>query len=206
MQTISLKNKQFFKVITPESNNLWLVYEDNHTVGKIIKTLKKNFECYNEIYYNSETLQRHFVDEDFTKTPSELGIGKKEIIVLTIGGPKYYEYFVKKKHDEINNKGWEMKIYYMQVCDKAKPLHVSNKHTIKDLNFMIHEKEGILPHDQRLIYKGKQLDIDKTLADYNIQEGDILNLFLRLRGGMYSETSGKAGNYGKLKNCIILVE
>jgi hypothetical protein len=206
METISLENKSVFEVITPGGIILWLIYEISHTVGKILETLENNFECHNDIYHNVETLERCFVEEDFDKKPSELGLKQKETIELTIEHPKYYESVVNKKYDEIRQKGGGMRIFVSTLTHKTIYLEVSYEHTIEDLKFMIKQSESIPVPQQRLIYAGKQLEDDKTLADYRIHKESNLTLVLRLRGGMLHMTSGKAGNYKELKSCIIFVK
>ena len=47
----------------------------------------------------------------------------------------------------------------------------------------IEEKEGIPPVQQRLIFGGKQMNDNKTAADYKIEGGSVLHLVLALRGG-----------------------
>ncbi|MEJ1280321.1 magnesium-dependent phosphatase 1 [Cricetulus griseus] len=50
----------------------------------------------------------------------------------------------------------------------------------------VEEKEGIPPQQQRLIYSGKQMNDEKTAADYKILGGSVLHLVLALRGGDYT--------------------
>ncbi|XP_049629731.1 NEDD8-like [Suncus etruscus] len=55
----------------------------------------------------------------------------------------------------------------------------------------VEEKEGIPPPQQRLIYSGKQMNDEKTAADYKILDlgGSVLHLVLALRGGGGSDGS-----------------
>uniref|UniRef100_A0AAZ3RF94 Ubiquitin-like protein NEDD8 n=1 Tax=Oncorhynchus tshawytscha TaxID=74940 RepID=A0AAZ3RF94_ONCTS len=53
----------------------------------------------------------------------------------------------------------------------------------------VEEKEGIPPQQQRLIYSGKQMNDEKTAADYKIQGGSVLHLVLALRGGLVCHCS-----------------
>jgi hypothetical protein len=59
---------------------------------------------------------------------------------------------------------------------------------------------------QRLVYCAKQLCDDRTLLDYGILKNSTISVILRLRVGMYHETSGKNGNFRPLENCVFFTE
>ncbi len=59
-----------------------------------------------------------------------------------------------------------------EPCDSV--LNIKNR---------VDDREAIKPDAQRLIYAGKQLQDDKSLADYNIKSEATLSLVLRLLGG-----------------------
>ncbi|KAH7706584.1 ubiquitin [Aphelenchoides avenae] len=59
--------------------------------------------------------------------------------------------------------------------------------TVERLKFMVRDRVGIHPFQQRLIFGGQQLQDDKTLAFYNIRKDNTIHLTLRLLGGMNTE-------------------
>lgn len=72
------------------------------------------------------------------------------------------------------------------LTGKTIGLKVTLLHTVDEVKSLIQDKEGITPDQQRLVWKGFQLEDSKTLAETKggaLQAGSTLHLVLRLRGG-----------------------
>mmetsp|Transcript_99083 Transcript_99083/g.317845 ORF Transcript_99083/g.317845 Transcript_99083/m.317845 type:complete len:842 (-) Transcript_99083:58-2583(-) len=69
------------------------------------------------------------------------------------------------------------------ITGKAFEMQVDEKDKVEDVKLKIKHSEDLEPERQRLIFAGKQLENEKTLAEYGVAEGSTLHLVLRSANG-----------------------
>ena len=84
-------------------------------------------------------------------------------------------------------------IYVKTLTGKTIPLNVTSSSMVEDVKRLIQCREGIPTGQQRLLFAGSQLEDGRTLRDYKIKPNSTVSLVLRLRGGMYTNSSAQGG-------------
>jgi hypothetical protein len=76
-----------------------------------------------------------------------------------------------------------MQIFIKTLSGRKSPFNFEASQTVLEVKQALQEKEGIQVEQIRLIYMGKQLSDEKTLAEFNITPGGTMHMMLQLRGG-----------------------
>lgn len=95
-------------------------------------------------------------------------------------------------------KPWEGQITAKTLIQTIK-MDVRSTDTITSIKNKIRDKEEVALNLQRVYYKEKQLEDDKTLADYNISKGAQLNMMLRMTPCMHIYVKTLAGTRLRLE-------
>ncbi|XP_047068496.1 polyubiquitin-like [Lolium rigidum] len=78
--------------------------------------------------------------------------------------------------------GDKMRIFVRELKGKTITLQVERTEIIDNVKMKIYQVDGCRPAQQRLLFAGRQLENDRTLADYTIRKDDTLHLVLCLCG------------------------
>ena len=82
-------------------------------------------------------------------------------------------------------------IQIRSLTGKHTEIKVHHKMRVSELKELIEKQEQTPFDQQRLVYNGKQLEDERTLDYYNISQDTVVHIILRIRGGMFHESSSR---------------
>ncbi|KAI0437492.1 hypothetical protein F4803DRAFT_538441 [Xylaria telfairii] len=77
----------------------------------------------------------------------------------------------------------------------------SPSETVENFKAAVQDATQLPPDQQRLVFNGKELEDGRILSDYNMQNGSLVHLIMRLRGGGFNGPMGVAAG-GKIDQVI----
>jgi len=94
-------------------------------------------------------------------------------------------------------------LFVKTMLDKTLTIDIDLNNTVRELKEKIQHREGIPVHLQRIVFRSLSLENCKIIKDLKISYESTLFLVLRLRGGMYHETSSRS-TFDSTKPFIVL--
>jgi hypothetical protein len=85
----------------------------------------------------------------------------------------------------------EFPIQIRSLTGKQTEIKVHHKMTVAELKDTIERLEQTPFDQQRIVFNGKQLEDERTLDYYDIKQDAVVHIILRIRGGMFHETSAR---------------
>jgi ubiquitin len=80
-----------------------------------------------------------------------------------------------------------MHLFVKTLTGKTITLEVEPDDLIESVKSKLQDKEGVPLDQQKLIFKGNELQSDTKLYDYNVKNESVIHMVLGLKGGSFKD-------------------
>jgi hypothetical protein len=182
-----------FVILKNRTNNAIYIgkYTENITPKKVVNKLEKRFGRLN-IFCDTKDIKKLDAFEKTKFLNLSFEAYQKETDSVYLNSLKKS---LELKNQDNDTKSISIKI--STLTGKHIDLICKENLTIPEIKLMILEKEGIPMDQQRIVFAGKQYDNDDNLGlnDLKIMNEAKFHLVLRLRGGMFTQTTSGQIDY-----------
>ena len=184
------------KTNSSQKYSLSLTVHGNITIKQIIQEFQRQIQ---EIRNKEKEEEEQEIKLEFPQEENKFYSENQTVLSSNLWNNILIGYIIsKEKESKIvrykSSGGAEgMQIYVKTLTGKTITLDVQSSELIEDVKQKIQDREGIPPEYQALMYAGKRLGNERTLADYNIFKESVIHLILNSRGGMFYFVSSREG-------------
>ena len=167
----------YIKIIEDNKNDFDIMVD---LYGNFYDSINKYVSCDDAFYltYNDKKNNKLFFNQHSDKNT------KKSMLKIISDHHSGKKIVLNLHKVKMNGK---KEIFIKILTGKTLTFNVNPEDTIYKLKEKIFLYDDVFsqpnPDEQRLVFAGKQLENNRTLADYNIREESTIHLVLRLRGG-----------------------
>lgn len=156
-------------IISPEGDHLAdLTVRKWYTIWDV-KTMIKSRTNTPQQWQKLEYLGRQFDDDFVTLAECDIAVGYKPTFIMSNSG-------------QVGKVLHEIMLFINFLDSGPKYVRFYNIDYVINLKKMIEVQYGIPSVEQRLIFAGKQLEDSRTFEDYKLENGNKIDIVVRLRG------------------------
>lgn len=150
---------------------------------KHVKLTQDAMRLFTEYNIPSDLLS--FTGDSTTPVEQQVAFVREQVSVMVemLDKAKAEQLRQKQQEREMFRSQHSIRMYVKSLTGKLINAELCDTDRVWDLKLIVQDKDGIPCDQQRMVFMGRQLENERSLASYGITQNSTVHLILRLRGG-----------------------